>query len=41
VTGIQKLAGLQDHFDDVLVAVILGTLSRFQVKEEDIHFEMR
>lgn len=39
VTRIQKLAGFQDHFDDVLIAVIFRTLSGFSVEEEDVHLE--
>jgi hypothetical protein len=31
------LTGFQDHFDDVLVAVIFRTLAGLSVKEEDVH----
>jgi hypothetical protein len=37
VTGIEKLTGFQDHFDDVFIAVILGAFAWIPMKEEDIH----
>ena len=37
VTRIQKLTRFQDHFDDVLVAVIFRTLAWLSMKEEDVH----
>jgi hypothetical protein len=35
---IEKLTGFQDHFDDVFVAVILGTLAGIPMKKKDVHF---
>jgi hypothetical protein len=41
MTGIQELTGFQDHFDNVLVAVILGAFAGVPMKEEDIHLADR
>lgn len=35
--GIQQLGGLQNHFNDMFVAVPPRTLSGFSAQEEDIH----
>jgi hypothetical protein len=37
VAGVEQLTGFQDHFDDVFVAVILGTFAGIPMEEEDVH----
>jgi hypothetical protein len=37
VAGVEELTGFQDHFDNVFIAVILGTFAGIPVEEEDIH----
>jgi hypothetical protein len=32
--------GFQDHFDDVFITVILGTLAGIPMEEEDVHFKI-
>jgi hypothetical protein len=38
VARIEKLTRFQDHFDDVFIAVILGTFAGIPMEKEDIHF---
>ena len=38
VTRVQKLAGFQQHLDDVLVDGVAGRLSGRPMKKEDVHF---
>lgn len=38
VRCIEKLTRFQDHFDDVFITVILGTLAGIPMKKEDVHF---
>ena len=40
VAGVEQLTGFQDHFDDVFITVILGTLAGVPMEEEDVHFRM-
>ncbi len=40
VTGVEQLTGFQDHFDDVFITVILGTLAGIPMEEEDVHFKI-
>ena len=40
VAGVEQLTGFQDHFDDVFITVIFGTLAGVPVEEEDVHFRM-
>jgi hypothetical protein len=40
VAGVEQLTGFQNHFDDVFVAVVLGTFAGIPVEEEDVHFRM-
>lgn len=37
VARVEELTRFQDHFDDVFVAVILGTFAGVPVEEEDVH----
>jgi len=38
VARIKQLTGFQDHFDDVFVTVILGTLAGIPMEKKDVHF---
>jgi hypothetical protein len=40
VAGVEQLTGFQDHFDDVFITVIFGTLAGVPMEEEDVHFRM-
>jgi hypothetical protein len=40
VAGVEQLTGFQDHFDDVFITVILGTLAGIPMEEEDVHFKI-
>jgi hypothetical protein len=40
VTGVEELTGFQNHFDDVFITVIFGTLAGVPMEEEDVHFRM-
>lgn len=40
VAGVEQLTGFQNHFDDVFITVILGTLAGIPMEEEDVHFKI-
>jgi hypothetical protein len=37
VAGVEELTGFQNHFDDMFITVIFGTLAGIPMEEEDIH----
>jgi hypothetical protein len=37
VAGVEQLTRFQNHFDNMFVAVILGTFAGVPMEEEDIH----